>query len=295
MIFLFPRWDMLIPWRVWRKHHSLNSWRIPPEDSARWTKAKELNMEPGSLASSHFRVFFCLCGTPPCSFLDLLHRSRVHKSPRWITQAWYCFFHQHYGWWYCLILHGWIEILSMRKSVFSLLHTKSFRVRLRKWTWNQKIGGICRCVSFSKGAFVCICRFHVNFWGVYMSAIFRYLKNPPRIPVNARMTYILFLAKTPGNLLQNCNLEFLPDLRKPYLDGETTQIFFSFLPWSLGFHDLQFGTTKSAYFFKWLGESFTTESPNISARICPCRPWISSKTWPTSNCSASVCRLNDGP
>ena len=179
---------------------------------ARWMKAKELNMEPGSLASSHFRFFFVW--HLGCSFLDLLHRSRVHNSPRWITQTWYCFFildrflckqkvqdwrfHQHYGWWYCLILLGWIEILSLRKSVFSLIHTKSFRVRPRKLTWNPKIGGLQMSFLFQRG----ILSFHVNFRGVCI-----YVSNFCKKSSQDSSQRIHFISsKTPGNLVQDCNL-----------------------------------------------------------------------------------------
>ena len=170
---------------------------------------------------------------------------------------------------------------ELRKSVFSLIHTKSFRVRPRKLTWNPKIGGLQMRFLFQRG----ILSFHVNFRVyVYMSAIF--VRNPPRIPVNARMTYISFLAKHLGIWYKTVTFSLYMTSEKPYLGGETSNIFYFhpepwgndpvwlfffqmgwfnhqparwcsdsnifliFYPDLWGFHDLQFGTTKNRICFQ---------------------------------------------
>ena len=91
MIFLFPRWDMLIPWRVWRKHHSSTHeeihWRFCQVNEGEGTKHGA-----GELSFKSFSFFFFVWHLG-CSFLDLLHRSRVQNSPRWITQNLVVFLH----------------------------------------------------------------------------------------------------------------------------------------------------------------------------------------------------------
>ena len=165
MIFLFPRWDMLIPWRVCRKPSlpqfmKKSTWRFCQVNEGEGTKhgAGELSFKQFWHSPGVHSWTSC---TDPRYIIPQDESLKPGIVSSFLTDFFLCkqkvqdwMFHQHYGWWYCLILLGWIEILSLRKSVFffdsyQIISSTPAEINMESKNW-----WFADAFSFSKGAFL---------------------------------------------------------------------------------------------------------------------------------------------